>query len=63
MIDQQYNTPVCHNRVAKYLSSTRVSELVQKGDEMYVSPVKPYKLVTKLSRQVPPSDGRDALKL
>lgn len=54
MNDQEYNSPVCQNRVKNYLTSLRVREFVGNGMEVSTRLSKVYKLTLKLFGQVPP---------
>lgn len=63
MVNQEYNSPVRQTRVKNYLNSLRVSEFVKKGDEKSAALAKVYRLITKLSRQVPASHRGDAHKI
>lgn len=63
MIDREYNSPVRQTRVKNYLNGLRVSEFVTEGTEISSALAKVYKLILKLSRQVPASHRGDAHKM
>lgn len=60
MIDREYNSPVRQNRIKNYLNSLRVREFGETGLDVSSCLSKIYKLVLKLSRQVPQSHRGDA---
>lgn len=63
LVNEEYNSPVRQMRVKNHLNSLRISEFIKKGDEVSVALAKVYKLITKLSRQVPASHRGDAHKI
>lgn len=63
MIDRNCNFPVRQNRVKNYLTSLGVREFNESGMEVSVSFSKNYKLVLKLSRQIPPAHRGDAHRI
>lgn len=63
MIKGEYNYPTQQTRVKSYLNSPRISGFVNKEEEEMSAMAKVYKMITKLSRQVPTSDRGDAQKI
>lgn len=63
MINQEYNSIVRQTRVNNFLNSLRLSDFLAKGIEMSDALAKIYKLITKLSRQVPTLCRGDAHKI
>lgn len=63
MIDREYNFPVRQNRVKKYSTSLRVRECKENCVEVSAGLSKAYKLIQKLSRQVPQSHREDAHRI
>lgn len=63
MIDQEYNSIVCQTRVKNYVNNLRVSDFESKGDGTSVALAKVYKIILKLSRQVPTSHRGDAHRI
>eukprot|EP00171_Calliarthron_tuberculosum_P003182 IDg3182t1 len=63
MIDNEYNSIVRQNRVKNHLAGLRLSKYTSEGLDDLLSLEKVYKLITKLSPQVPMSHRSEAHKI
>lgn len=63
MIDSEYNSPVRQNRVKNVLTSLRVTNFMNENVDTAMALAKVYKLILKLSRQVPFSHRGDAHRI
>lgn len=63
MIDEEYNSPVRQARVKNFLSSLRVHDYIRDKIDAATALAKVYKLILKLSRQVPASHRGDAHRI
>lgn len=63
MINREYSSPVRQTRLKNYFNTLRVSEFVKGGLETSSASAKVYKLINKLSRQVPALHRGDAHKI
>eukprot|EP00171_Calliarthron_tuberculosum_P023645 IDg23645t1 len=63
VIENEYNSVVRQNRVKTYLSTLRLSKFVTDGTDELSALEKVYKLITKLSPQVPQSHRGEAHKI
>lgn len=63
MIDEEYNSPVRQARVKKLLNRLRVHYYITDKEDVAMALDKVYKLILKLSRQVPTSHSGDAHRI
>lgn len=63
MIDEEYNYPVRQARVKNFLNSLRVHDYIADKVDAAMALAKVYKLILKLSRQVPASHRGDAHRI
>ena len=63
LIRQEYNSVVRQNRVKNVLNQLRLQEKLGDNQDEREAPAKLYKIITKLSLQVPPSHRGNAHKI